>query len=62
MLKNQPDSAGDAGDVGSGSESGRSPATYSSILALDIPWTENSGGRKRVGHNSATKRQQSTRM
>ena len=37
-------------------------ATYSSILAWDIPWTENSGGRKRVGHNSATKQQQSTRM
>ena len=30
-------------------------ATYSSILAWDIPWTENSGGRKRVGQNSATK-------
>ena len=40
-------------DTGSISESGRSPedllATYSSILAWRIPWTEESGGLKSMG-------------
>ena len=37
-------------------------ATHSSILAWEIPWTEESGGQQsvgsqRVGHKSATKQQ-----
>ena len=39
-------------------------ATHSSILAWEIPWTEESDrlqfmGSQRIGHNSATKQQQS---
>ena len=38
-------------------------ATHSNILAWEIPWTEEPGrlqsmGRKRAGHNLATKQQQ----
>ena len=53
-------SAGDARDLGSIPESGRSPkkemATHSSILAGKIPWTEEPGGLQsmelqRVGHD-----------
>ena len=32
-------------------------ATHSSILAWEIPWTEESMGSQRVGHNVATKQQ-----
>ena len=48
VVKNLPPNAGDTGDVGSIPESGRYPgigmATYSSILAQKVPWTEESGG------------------
>ena len=48
MVKNPPPNAGDAGDMGLISGSGRSPegvmATHSSILAWEIPWTEEPGG------------------
>ena len=39
-------------------------ATYSSTLAWEIPWTEEPGpwGRKRVGHDLATKQQQGVSM
>ena len=56
-LKNLP---ANAGDVGSIPESGRSPgeemATHSSILAWEVPWTEESSGlqsmgSQRVGHD-----------
>ena len=56
-----------AGDTNLNPGSGRSPeeemATYSSILAQEIPWTEKPGGlqfmgSKRVIHNLATKQQQ----
>ena len=44
VIKNPPASAGDARDAGSIPGSGRSlgggNATYSSILAWKIPWTE----------------------
>ena len=49
-----------AGDPGSSSGSGRSlekgMATHSSVLAWEIPWTEEPGGlqsmeSERVGHN-----------
>ena len=46
--KNPPANAGDAGDVGSIPGSGRSPGegngNHSSILTLEIPWTEEPGG------------------
>ena len=59
-VKNSPANAGDARDVGSIHGLGRSPgggmATYSSILAWRIPWTEEpsglqSLGSQRVGHD-----------
>ena len=59
--------AGDAGDEGSTSGTGRSPrggqATHSSILAWRIPWTEEPGGlwsmgSQRVGHSLATEHSQ----
>ena len=59
-VKNPPADAGNAGDVGLISGSGRSleeeMATHSSILAWKIPWTEEPGGPQsmelqRVGHD-----------
>ena len=59
-VTNPSTSAGDAGDVGSIPGMGRSPektmATHSSILAWEIPWTEEPGGLQsmglqRVGHD-----------
>ena len=69
MVKNLP---ANAGDVGSIPGSGRFPAegngNHSSILAWEIPWTEEPGrqatvhgGCKRVRHNLATKQQQQQR-
>ena len=47
-VKVPPANAGDTGDAGSISGSGRSSgggvATHSSILAWEMPWTEESGG------------------
>ena len=47
-----------AGDVGSIPGSGRSPekemATHSSILAWEVPWTEEPGGLWSMGHKSQT--------
>ena len=46
MVKDPPASAGGSRDVNLIPESGRSPgemASYSSILAWDIPWTEELG-------------------
>ena len=37
-------SACNAGDPNSGRSPGKEMATYSSILALKIPWTEEPGG------------------
>ena len=59
VVKNPPAAAGDAGDQGSIPGLGRSPeqemATYSSILAWEIPWTgawwATVHGVARVGHN-----------
>ena len=60
MVKNPPVNTGDSGDTGSNPGSGRSPeegnATHSSILAWEIPWTEEPGGlqslgSQRVGHD-----------
>ena len=72
MVKNPPANTGDTRDVGSipGSDPWvkKSPwrrkemATHSSILAWEIPWTEEpdgllSMGSQRVRHNLATKQQ-----
>ena len=47
LVKNQPASARDTRDFGSIPGSGRSPGggngTHSSILAWEIPWTEEPG-------------------
>ena len=60
VVRNLPASAGDAGDTGLIPGSGRSleeeMATHSSILAWEIPWTEEpdrlqSVGLQRVGHD-----------
>ena len=54
MVKNPPASAGEAGDMGSIPESGRSlekeVATHSSILAWITLYTEVPGGLQRVAH------------
>ena len=59
-MKNPPANAGHAGVAGSIPESGRSlekeMATHYSILAWEIPWTEEPGGLQSVrslgvGHN-----------
>ena len=48
VVKNPPANAGDARDLSSIPELGRSPgeemATCSSILVWEIPWTEEPGG------------------
>ena len=60
VVKNPPANAGDIRDMGSISGSGRSlekeMATHSSILAWEIPWTEEPGrlqsiGLQRIGHD-----------
>ena len=60
MLKNLPANAGDLGDAGLTPGLGRSPGvrngTHSSILAQEIPWTEDpcrvqSMGSKKVGRD-----------
>ena len=47
MVKNLPANAGDTGDLGSvpglRRSSGGGVVTHSSILALEIPWTEEPG-------------------
>ena len=64
MVKNPPASAGNIRDVSSIPGSGRSLGEgNSSILAWEIPWTDESGGLQsmglgRVRHNLATKQQQ----
>ena len=60
MIKNLPASAGDSGSIpGLGRSPGGGMSTHSSILAWEIPWTEESGrlqsmGSQRVRHNLAT--------
>ena len=58
MVKNPPADAGDAGDLGSIPGSERSPeeemATYSSILAWKIPWTEEPAGLPSMEAQSQT--------
>ena len=53
MVKNPPISAKDTGDAGSIPGLGRSPeeemATGYSLLAWEIPWTEEPGGLQSMG-------------
>ena len=53
VVKNPPANAGDVGDVGSASGSGRSPGgghgSHSGILGWRIPRTEESGGLQPTG-------------
>ena len=53
MVKSSPVSAGDSGGMGLIPGLGRSPgkgmATHSSVLAWEIPWTEEPGGLQSVG-------------
>ena len=57
MVKNLPASAGDARLIpGSGRSLWEEVTTHSSILAWEIPWTEEPGGlqsmgSQRAGHN-----------
>ena len=53
LVKNTPANAGDAGDLGLIPGSGGSPGvasgnTLQSILALEIPWTEEPGGLQSI--------------
>ena len=52
VIKNLPPNAGDAEDSGSIPGSGSSPGggngNHSSILAWEIPWTEEPGGLQSV--------------
>ena len=50
MVKNLPANAGDTGLIpGRGRSPGEGKATHSSILAWEIPWTEESGRLQSVG-------------
>ena len=59
MVKNLPANTGDSGDVGSIPELGRSPGEgnrdCSSILAWEIPCTEELGGLQSMGLQSQTR-------
>ena len=50
VVKNLPASAGDVGSIpGSGTSPEKEMATHSSILAWEIPWTEEPGGLQSMG-------------
>ena len=50
MVKNLPANAGDSGSIpGSGRSLEEEMATHSSILAWEIPWTEEPGGLQSMG-------------
>ena len=63
MVKNPPANVGEAGSIpGSGKPLEKEMVTHSSILAWEIPWTEESGGLEsmglqRVSHSLMTKQQ-----
>ena len=60
MVKNPPANAGDAGSIPRlGRVLEKETATHSSILAWEIPWTEEAGGLQSIGlqrvrHNLVT--------
>ena len=50
MVKNSPASVGDAGSIPDQEDSlEKEMATHCSILAWEIPWTENPGGLQSMG-------------
>ena len=50
MVKNPPANPGDPGSIlGSGDPLEKEMATHSSLLAWEIPWTEDSGGLQSMG-------------
>ena len=50
MVKNPPASEGDVGSIlGLGRSPGEGNATHFSILAWEIPWTEEPGGLQSMG-------------
>ena len=61
---NLPANAGHTGSIpGSGRSQEKEMATHSSILAWEIPWTEEPGelqsmGSERVGHDLVTKQEE----
>ena len=56
MIKNPPFNKGDTGSIlGRQDSPEKAMATHFSILAWEIPWTEEPGGLQRVGHNLLTK-------
>ena len=64
VVKNPPTTPGDAGSIpGLERSLEKEMATHTSILAWEIPWTEDPGGQQSmgsqgVGHNLETKQQQ----
>ena len=68
VVKNPPANAGDSGSIpGLGRPLEKEITTHSSILAWNVPWTEEPGGlqymgSQRVGHDLATKQQQITAL
>ena len=54
MVKNLPANAGDIGLIpGRGRSPGEGKATHSSILAWEIPWTEEPGRLQSMGSQRA---------
>ena len=57
MIKNQPANAGAAGDMvqslGREDPLEQEMVTHSSVLAWEIPWTEEPGGLQSVGHKES---------
>ena len=57
MVKNLPAMQETRGSVpGSGRSPGEGTATYSSILACKIPWTEEPGGLQSIGSQKSQTR------
>ena len=57
MVKNLPANAGDSGSIpGSGRSLEEEMATHSSILAWEIPWTEEPGGLQSMGSQKSRAR------
>ena len=53
MLNNLPTNAADVGlSLGQEDPLERETATHSSILAWEMPWTEEPGGLQSMGHKS----------
>ena len=49
MVKNPPANEGEAGSLGQKDALEKEMATYSSIVAWKIPWTEEPGGLQSIG-------------